>query len=138
MELRITSPYAITQHDNANVVKDHDFELTKPIVEGVRYVVLIREFEACCLSYYRFKRLGYQHEETGLPYPFVDIDSDDYQAFRQETLEYYRGFSDKWIFGNDHKATLLLNFADLVRDPKKATERVLQFAKTVSPETTTH
>jgi hypothetical protein len=128
MELRITSPYAITQHDNPNVVKDHDFDLTKPILEGVRYVVLIRDFEECCLSYYRFKRLGFQHEETGRPYPIVDIQSYEYQAFRKETLEYYDAFRTKWIFGNKHKGTLLLNFADLLHDPEHETARVLQFA----------
>jgi len=131
MELRITSPYAITKHDNPNIVKDHDFDLDKPILPGVRYVVLIREFEACCLSYYRFKKLGFQREETGLPYPFVDVASEDYQAFRKETLEYYEGFLRKWIFGNSHKETLFLNFADLRRDPEREINRVLIFANSL-------
>lgn len=128
-ETRITSPYEATKDENPNLVKDHDFDLDKPIDEGVRYVVLIRDFEECCLSYYRFKILGFQHEESGLPYPYVDIDSEDYQLFRSDARKYYDGFVRKWIVNTDYEKILVVNYNQLLNRPTKNTERVLEFCQ---------
>ncbi len=128
MELRITSPYAITKHDNPNIVKDHDFDLAKPILPGVRYVVLTRDFDQCCLSYYRFKKLAFQREESELPYPFVDVASEDYQAFREEAQRYYDGFLQKWVLTCHEAMILPITYRGLLFCPQRTIDCVLRFA----------
>lgn len=110
-----------------NYQKCHDFGLSEPIRDDIKYVIQIRNFEDACISYYRLDKLHFgTNEKTPIQdqKPYVDTESDDYINFKIQTKRYYDKFVDKWINGYIPNS-IVIHYENMIIDPKKEISSVI-------------
>ena len=126
-EMYIDPRHTIDIDEETNYQKNHDFKLDTPTRDDRKYIVQVREFEACCISYYRLLHL---HFATGTDKPgakpFVDTDTSDYQQFRRDTKALYDLFLAKWVFAAVPNSHLVI-YDRLLAATEEEVANVIQF-----------
>lgn len=108
-------------NEQVSMTKNHDMGLGKridagiPKVEGVPYLILIRNFlEAVVSDYNLFLR---QNEDSEAAW----------MTFARQKSIYYQRFVQKWISEQDSIEKLVVRYEDLTSEPIEAFHRCIQF-----------
>jgi len=113
-----------------NLQKSHDFQLSEPIRDDIKYIVQTRTFEDAFISYYRLERLKYatqtEEKDPAENKPHVDVLSNDYIAFRSEAKAYYEKFLSKWVDRSLPNA-LIIEYEKLLMNPLGHFQSVISF-----------
>lgn len=132
-EMYLNPELMIDVCENTNYQKCHDFKLNEPIINNIKYVIQIRNFEDVCLSYYRTQKLNVKtiwDSKSGIQLkveqPHVDINSAEYIIYKNSIRDYYDQFINKWIL-SDVPNSIVINYENLLINPIKEVTSVISF-----------
>ena len=108
-------------NEQVTMTKNHDMGLGKhpeegiPKVDGVPYLILVRNFLEAVVSDYNLFLRGNEDSESA------------WVAFARQKSVYYQRFVQKWIADTDSIEKLVVRYEDLTSEPIEAFQRCIQF-----------
>lgn len=107
-----TAAHNIVNCEFVNLQKEHDLELSLPVHDDLKYIVLIREKENAIKAWYKTHLVKNSHV--------------DFETFYKEKSPYYDGFVDKWIIKSAPN-TLLIRYEELINNLQESVMRAAEF-----------
>lgn len=113
-DLRYVARYEtdLQNHPETNLVKSHDFELVDVPTDEWKYIVLLRDPLEAIQSWYDL--------EVG-----DEKKSCEQDAFFKEKLEFWKGFVEKWVIGQQKRA-LIFHYRQMTTRPIPTLARVIR------------